>query len=69
MLVASLPAVLWPPVCLAASLLSPAQVIQCANTPDEHAELRAAGVRCILFNHNAALDERTFRPTGMLWCT
>lgn len=36
------------------------QVILCANTPEEHAELEAAGVRGILFNQNAALDERLF---------
>ncbi|KAL4431745.1 hypothetical protein ABPG77_002961 [Micractinium sp. CCAP 211/92] len=38
----------------------PCQVILCANTPEEHAELEAAGVRCIFFNQNAALDERLF---------
>jgi len=40
------------------------QIILCANTPEECAELRAAGVRCIYFNHNAALDEHIFRITG-----
>ncbi|PRW32840.1 glycosyl transferase [Chlorella sorokiniana] len=38
----------------------PCQVILCANTPDEHAALQAAGVHSIYFNHNATLDERIF---------
>lgn len=42
------------------------QVVLCANTPEEHAELVSAGVRSIYFNHCAALDERIFciTPAG-----
>lgn len=49
---------LQPPPC------PPLQVILCANTPDEHAELAHAGMRCLLFNQNAALDERLFDITA-----
>ena len=36
------------------------QVVLCANTPEEHAELCQAGARCLYFNHNAMLDESIF---------